>query len=117
MDERSAIDALSALAQTTRLDVFRALTTAEPQAIAAGELAKRNDIPQNTMSAHLAVLMRAGLISSERCGRSILYRANLSSFHALMLFLLKDCCDGRPEICAPLLNELSPCCNPTRVIQ
>lgn len=117
MDTRSAIDALSALAQTTRLDVFRTLIAAEPEAIAAGELAKRNEIPQNTMSAHLAVLMRAGLVYSERRGRSILYRASLSSFHTLVLFLLKDCCGGKAEICAPLLNELSPCCVPTRAVQ
>ena len=114
MDTRSAIDALSALAQTTRLDAFRALAAAEPQAIAAGELAKRNEIPQNTMSAHLAVLMRAGLVSSERRGRSILYRASLSSFNTLVLFLLKDCCGGRPDICLPLLNELSSCRVPDR---
>jgi arsenate reductase len=110
MDARSATDALSALAHTTRLEVFRALVVAEPQAIAAGELAKREGIPQNTMSAHLAVLMRAGLVSRERSGRSILYRASLPSFHALMLFLLKDCCKGKPEVCAPLLNEITPCC-------
>jgi arsenate reductase len=112
MDTQAAIDALSALAQPTRLDAFRTLVSVEPQGIAAGELARLGDVPQNTMSAHLAVLMRAGLVCCERQGRSILYRASLPSFHELVLFLLKDCCEGKPEVCAPLLSELAPCCDP-----
>ncbi len=103
------IEALSALAQPTRLGVFRALVAVEPQAIPAGELARRSVVPQNTMSAHLAVLMRAGLVASERRGRSILYRASLPAFQALVTSLVRDCCDGRPELCAPLLSQFSPC--------
>ena len=121
MDTSEAIDAFSALSQTTRLNAFRALVTVEPHGIAAGDLARQGDVPQNTMSAHLAVLMRAGLISSERHGRSIVYRANLASVSKLVLFLLRDCCNGKPEICAPLIAELAPCCvsgqaNPLREI-
>jgi arsenate reductase len=112
MDTQAAIDALSALAQPTRLDAFRALVSAGPQGIAAGELARLSGVPQNTMSAHLAVLMRAGLVCGERQGRSILYRAELTSFHELVLFLLRDCCEGKPEVCAPLLSKLAPCCSP-----
>jgi len=69
-------------------------------------------VPQNTMSAHLAVLSRAGLVNGERQSRSILYRANFSGFREVVLFLLKDCCGGRPDICAPLIVDLTPCCPP-----
>jgi DNA-binding transcriptional ArsR family regulator len=64
------------------------------------------------MSAHLAVLAHAGLVRGERNSRSIIYRADLNRFRAVALFLMKDCCDGRPELCAPLLADLTPCCPP-----
>ncbi len=70
------------------------------------------DIPQNTMSAHLATLSRAGLVRSERQSRSIIYRADLDQFRELTLFMIKDCCGGSAEICAPLLQCLTPCCDP-----
>ncbi|MBA8908565.1 ArsR/SmtB family transcription factor [Aminobacter ciceronei] len=113
MDANDTIDALAALAQTTRLEAFRQMAAAEPDGIAAGDLARRLDVPQNTMSAHLAVLTRAGLATGDRQGRSIIYRANLPALRNVLLFLLQDCCDGKPEICAPLLAELSPCCTPS----
>ncbi|MBT1157400.1 helix-turn-helix transcriptional regulator [Aminobacter anthyllidis] len=110
MDANDTIDALAALAQPTRLEAFRRLAAAEPGGIAAGDLARRLDVPQNTLSAHLAVLARAGLATSDRQGRSIIYRADLPALRKVLLFLLQDCCDGRPEICAPLIAELAPCC-------
>lgn len=110
MDTDSAISALSALAQSTRLDTFRFLVRHEPDGIAAGEIARQLDVPQNTMSAHLAILARAGLVQSERHSRSIIYRANLDVLRSLTLFLVKDCCGGRTELCAPLVAELVPCC-------
>jgi len=113
MDANETIDALAALAQPTRLEAFRQLAAAEPDGIAAGDLARRLDVPQNTMSAHLAVLTRAGLATGDRQGRSIIYRADLPALRNVLLFLLQDCCDGRPEICAPLIAELSPCCTPS----
>ncbi|MRX35120.1 metalloregulator ArsR/SmtB family transcription factor [Aminobacter sp. MDW-2] len=113
MDANDTIDALAALAQPTRLEAFRQMAAAEPDGIAAGDLARRLDVPQNTMSAHLAVLTRAGLATGDRQGRSIIYRANLPALRNVLLFLLQDCCDGKPEICAPLLAELSPCCTPS----
>ena len=64
------------------------------------------------MSTHLAVLTRAGLISSERHSRSIIYRAELERVREIASFLVSDCCDGRPELCAPLVAEFSPCCVP-----
>ncbi len=110
MEKQPAISALGALAQSTRLDVFRLLVRHEPDGLAAGEVARQLDVPQNTMSAHLAILARAGLVRSERHSRSIIYRADLDGLRALTLFLVKDCCAGSPELCAPLLAELTPCC-------
>lgn len=110
MESNHAIDALSALAQTTRLAAFRLLVRHEPDGLPAGDIAEALETPPNTMSAHLAILARAGLVSSERRGRSIIYRADLDGFRALSLFLLKDCCAGSPDVCAPLIAELAPCC-------
>lgn len=110
MKSQSAITALSALAQGTRLDVFRLLVRHEPDGLAAGEIARQLDVPQNTMSAHLGILARGGLVRSERHSRSIIYRADLDGLRDLMLFLVRDCCAGSAELCAPLLAELAPCC-------
>jgi ArsR family transcriptional regulator len=82
----------------------------EPEGIAAGELARLAEVPQNTMSAHLAVLVRAGLAEGQRQSRSIIYRANLQRLRDITLFLAKDCCGGRPDICAPLIADLEPSC-------
>lgn len=114
METESAILGLAALAQSTRLDVFRLLVKREPQGLPAGEVAKALAVPQNTMSAHLAVLSRAGLVTARRIGRSIVYRADLARFQAVMSFLVNDCCDGRPEVCAPLIESITPCCPPKR---
>ncbi|MCK7473366.1 MAG: metalloregulator ArsR/SmtB family transcription factor [Rhodopseudomonas palustris] len=110
METNAALEALSALSQETRLAVFRLLIRREPDGVAAGDLAKAIGVPANTMSVHLGVLSHAGLVSSERQSRSIIYRADLARFRDLMLFMLKDCCDGRSEICAPLIADLIPCC-------
>lgn len=112
MESEIAILGLAALAQSTRLDVFRLLVKHEPEGLAAGDIARALAVPQNTMSSHLAVLSRAGLVTAQRRSRSIVYRADLIRFRAVMLFMLTDCCDGRPEICAPLIEDLTPCCPP-----
>jgi len=112
MGNNEVIEALSALAQSTRLDTFRLLVSREPEGVAAGELARLIDVPQNTMSTHLAILSRAGLVRGERHSRSILYRADLARFREVTLFLVKDCCGGRPELCAPLIADLAPGCSP-----
>jgi DNA-binding transcriptional ArsR family regulator len=112
MDHTEAILCLAALAQSTRLDVFKLLVAHEPCGLPAGDLAKRVAVPHNTMSGHLNILSRAGLVSSERRSRSLIYRANLTRFRAVAIFLLKDCCGGHPEVCAPLLDELGPCFRP-----
>lgn len=112
MESEDVVLALAALAQSTRLEVFRLLVKHEPEGLAAGDIARALAVPQNTMSSHLSVLSRARLVSAERSGRSIVYRAELSRFRAVMLFMLRDCCEGRPEVCAPLIEDLAPCCLP-----
>ena len=109
MDVDDALSAFSALAQPTRLDVFRLLIRHEPDGLPAGEIARAIDVPHNTMSTHLSILARAGLIEAERRSRSIVYRARLQSVGDLAGFLLHDCCEGRPEICAPVLAPLAAC--------
>ena len=110
MDTELAIAALGALAQRTRLEAFRLLVRAEPDGLAAGDAARALNVPQNTMSAHFAILARAGLVQSERRSRSIVYRADLDRLRELMTFLARDCCAGSVELCAPLIADLAPCC-------
>jgi ArsR family transcriptional regulator len=71
-------------------------------------------LPHNTMSTHLTVLTRAGLIRSGRRNRSILSRADLDRFRKVATFLLQDCCGGRPEVCAPHIDIMTPCCAPPK---
>lgn len=107
MEPNAAIDALAALAQPTRLQVFRALVAAEPHGMPAGDLARLVQTPANTLSSHLAILARAGLVSGERKSRTIIYRAQFAQLRSLVGFLVNDCCGGRPEICGPLLEDLT----------
>lgn len=112
MENSDAVDVFTALAQATRLDAFRLIMAHEPHGLPAGEVARRLEVPQNTMSSHLAVLTRAGLISAERHSRSIIYRAELDRVREVASFLVSDCCGGRPELCQPLVDEFTPCCTP-----
>jgi DNA-binding transcriptional ArsR family regulator len=109
MDDEAAIFAFAALAQGTRLEAFRVLVAAAPEGLPAGEIARRLAVPHNTLSSHLTILSRAGLIVSERRSRSIHYRADLDRVRTLATFLLENCCGGRPEVCGPLPAELAPC--------
>lgn len=112
MESQQALLAFAALAQPTRLEVFRRLIAHEPDGLQAGEIARQVGVPHNTMSTHLAILSRAGLIEARRQSRSIIYQARLDAVRALAGYLVRDCCGGHPEICAPLIAELSPCCTP-----
>jgi DNA-binding transcriptional ArsR family regulator len=107
MDEFRAIESLSALANETRLAAFRLLLREAPDELAAGDIASRLGIVQNTMSSHLAVLARTGLISARKDGRNMLYRAEPAAMRALLAWLMEDCCQGDSEICAPLLDLVS----------
>lgn len=112
MDTNTALDAFAALSQPTRLAIFRLLIKAGPKGMPAGEIADAVGGRQNTVSTHLAALSRAGLIASERDGRVIRYAASFATAGDLVAFLLEDCCGGRPEVCAPLIANLS-CLQPS----
>ncbi len=107
MESNLAVKRLSALAQESRLAVFRLLIKAGRDGIAAGEIARTLEITPNTLSAQLTVLANAGLATSRRDGRSIIYAANYDAMGELLLHLMEDCCQGRPEICAPLARSAS----------
>jgi ArsR family transcriptional regulator len=117
MELKTATAALAALSQPTRLETFRLLVRHEPDGLPAGEIARQLEVPQNTMSAHLAILARAGLAASQRHSRSIIYRADLNRLRDLMLYLIKDCCDGNVGLCAPLIAELSASCCPAEGVR
>lgn len=108
MDEQTGIDTLSALASETRLAAFRVLLRAAPKALPAGAIAETLGVVQNTMSGHLATLTRTGLVSQRRQGRNILYTAEPAAMRAFLGWLMADCCQGRAEICAPVLLGETP---------
>ena len=110
MDTSKATKALGALSQETRLDAFRLLVGRGSDGMAAGDIARKLNVPHNTMSAHLAILANAGLIVSRRQGRSIIYAIDLEGVPALMSFLMEDCCQGRPEVCGPLIASVLSSC-------
>jgi ArsR family transcriptional regulator len=112
MDPHTAISGLSALAHPGRLDVFRLLVKAGPEGMAAGEIARTTGSLANTLSTNLNILAGAGLVSSRREGRSIIYAAAYDRMRDLLAFLIEDCCAGKPEICAPLaaIAERAACC-------
>jgi ArsR family transcriptional regulator len=110
MDKSHAIDALHALAQETRLDVFRLLVKQGEAGMAAGDIAETLNVRQNTMSANLAVLAHAGMVRSEREGRVIRYFANFDGMRGLLAFLMEDCCGGNPQLCQPVLDEIVCAC-------
>ncbi len=108
MDRNDTLEALRALAQETRLEVFRLLLQAGSAGLAAGEIGRRLGVLQNTLSSHLAILSRAGLIGFEREGRVLRYRADFETTKGLLAYLLEDCCGGQPARCQPLLSDLLP---------
>ena len=112
MEAITAVKRLSALAQDSRLAVFRLLVNAGPSGVAAGEIARALAIPPNTLSSQLTILANAGLVTSRRDGRSIIYAANFDGMSALLVYLTEDCCGGRPEVCAPLAEATAraACC-------
>ncbi len=109
-----ALAALAALGQPSRLAIFRLLMRREPGGLAAGAIAESVGCAHNTLSSHLSILARSGLIRGTRDGRSIVYRADVEGMRALLAFLVNDCCEGHPEICnlADALRE-TDCCPST----
>ena len=107
MDKKNALDAFSALSQSTRLDVFRLLVKAGDEGMFAGQISDALNVRQNTMSANLSILTQSGLIRNEREGRSIRYFADVDGMRGLLAFLMEDCCGGRPELCQPVIDEIA----------
>lgn len=99
-----AVRRLSALAQPGRLAVFRLLVQAGPDGLPAGEIARGLDVAPNTLSAQLAVLTNAGLATSQREGRSIVYAAQFDHMGELLVYLVEDCCQGNAGVCAPVAD-------------
>ena len=112
LEETQALDAFGALSQPTRLQMIRALVVAGPEGMAAGAVGDAVGASSSSASFHLAHLERAGLISSRRAARSILYAANFEGLSGLVEFLMRDCCQGRPEVCAPAAIVAAACCVP-----
>jgi DNA-binding transcriptional ArsR family regulator len=110
MESQAAIGALSALAHPGRLEVFRLLVRAGPSGMAAGDIARATGSLANTLSANLNVLAGAGLVTSHREGRSIIYAAGYERMRELLAFLMEDCCGGNAEICAPLMAIAERAC-------
>ena len=100
MEIKEASAALAALAQPSRLEVFRLLVKYGEKGRSAGEISDELDLPKPTLSFHLKELTNSGLITSERHGRSIVYQLHIAGMQSLMTFLTEDCCQGRPELCS-----------------
>lgn len=109
-EDSAAMDALSALGQGTRLRIFRLLVAHAPEGLPAGAIAEAVGCLQNTLSTHLGILSRAKLVRGVRDGRSILYSADLDGMRDLVGYLLTDCCNGHPEVCAPIFETLQGSC-------
>jgi DNA-binding transcriptional ArsR family regulator len=107
MEIKQAVAALTALAQESRLKVFRLLVTAAEDGIAAGEIGEKLEIPGATLTFHLKELAHAGLVEARREGRSIKYSLRVQGMRELLTFLTKDCCKGRPDLCG---TEVELCC-------
>ena len=110
MDKSKALQSLAAISQETRLDVFRLLIQVGPQGMLSGALGEHLGVRQNTMSVNLGILAQAGLIRSEREGRSVRYFADMDGVKGLLEFLMEDCCGGKPELCQPVIDKLACAC-------
>ena len=109
METKAAVTALAALAQDSRLAVFRALVQAGPTGLAAGKIGELTGIPPSSLSFHLKELSHAGLASSQQSGRNVIYRAEFEAMNDLLGFLTENCCGGNP--CSPVC---SPACSPSK---
>lgn len=108
METRQAVESLSALAQDTRLAIFRLLVQAGGQGRAAGQIGEALDLPPATLSFHLAGLTRAGLAQSRQEGRFVIYTADFENMNALVAFLTENCCGAAacaPAACQPTTTK------------
>jgi DNA-binding transcriptional ArsR family regulator len=115
MEPTAAVAALAALAQETRLSVFRLLVEAGPEGVAAGRIGERLEVAPATLSFHLKELSHAGLVSARQDGRFIHYAVDFGRMAALMTFLTRNCCKGMPQECLSVMETaLVRCCPPAK---
>jgi len=108
MQQDTAIEAFGALAQSSRMTIYRLLVQQGPGGLQVGEISRRLDIVPSTLSGHMAVLRRAGLVKAKRHQREIHYSADLDVMNDLVGFMLADCCNGQVENCSQILRLLAP---------
>jgi len=106
MDQNTAIEAFAALAQDSRMTIYRELVRQEPKGVPVGEISRTLGILPSTLSGHLAILKRAGLLKATRHQREIHYSANISAMNKLISFMLEDCCNGQVGKCNEILTLL-----------
>jgi len=106
MDNPSAVKIFAALAQESRLGLFRLLVEAGPEGLSAGNIAEQLGLPSSTLSFHLKELAHAGVVQSRQAGRFVYYSADFATMNALLGFLTENCCGGQPQACcAPLAQK------------
>lgn len=117
MEIKTAVAALGALAQETRLGIFRLLVEAGPGGLAAGSIGETLKVPGATLSFHLKELARAGLVSSRQDRQFIYYAADFERMAELMTYLTQNCCRGMPKECLTVVETaLGRCCPPAKAI-
>ena len=115
MDEERALTGFAAMSQETRLQIVRLLVQAGPEGMPAGSIGEKlGGVATSRLSFHLSHLEHAGLIQSKRDGRFIIYSAVYSALAGLIEFLMRDCCQGHPDICAPVSSALACSYEPTK---
>lgn len=107
VDDSDAVAAFAALAQDSRLAIFRLLVARGPEGLSAGTIAETLGIPAPTLSFHLAQLRQVGLVTQRRDSRSLIYAADVVRMNGLIAYLTESCCGGRPDLCAPTRKEKS----------
>ena len=114
MEIKEAVTALAALAQETRLSVYRLLVEAGPEGVSVGRIGATLKVPGATLSFHLKELARAGLVSSRQDKQFFYYAVDFERMAGLMTFLTRNCCQGMPEACLSVVEtELGRCCPPS----
>ena len=115
MKTKEAVIALAALAQETRLSIFRLLVKAGPKGVTAGRIGEELNVPAPTLSFHLKELSHAGLVTSRQEGRFIYYSVDFAYMATVMAFLTENCCEGMPKACLSIIQAaVSECCPPNR---
>jgi DNA-binding transcriptional ArsR family regulator len=109
MDTSQAVDAFSALSHETRLTVFKLLLKEGEQGLSAGVIARQLKVQPSTLTSHLHILKRSGLLQSTRQQQKIVYSADIQGTRELLRFLTQECCQGQPEICSDLFGSVKVC--------